>query len=67
MTRMNLSLGGGLDVVNVLDCNIIVSKFEIQLYYYVHFQINTLRKCLNLLILPNFRLNSGNTIILLKG
>ena len=35
-------------VTNVLDCDIIVSKFELQLCYYVHFQTNTLEKGMNL-------------------
>ena len=45
---MSASLRGV--VANVLDCDIIVSEFEIQSRYYVHFQINTLRKGMNLLI-----------------
>ena len=28
-------------VVNVLDCNIVVHEFEIQLRYYIHFWTNT--------------------------
>ena len=43
-------------VANVLDCDIIVHKFEHQSRYYVHFQINTLRKGMNLFIC--FGLNS---------
>ena len=35
------STGGGV-VVNVLHCDIVVSKFELQLRYYVHFRTNTL-------------------------
>ena len=31
-------------VVNMLDCNIIVNKFKLQLCYYVHFWTNTLGK-----------------------
>ena len=31
-------------VVYVLDCNIIVSKFELQSRYYIHFWTNTLGK-----------------------
>ena len=27
-------------VVNVLDCDIVVNKFEVQLYYYIHFGTN---------------------------
>ena len=31
-------------MANMLDCNIIVSEFELQPYYYIHFQTNTLWK-----------------------
>ena len=37
-------------VVNVLDCDIVVSKFEIQSWYYVHFQTNAFGKGMNPLI-----------------
>ena len=39
-------------VSNVLDCDVIVSEFELQKNYYIHFWINTLRKGMNLLIPP---------------
>ena len=39
-------------VANVLDCNIIVSKFKLQSCYYVHFQINNIGKDMSPLILP---------------
>ena len=39
-------------VVNVLDCDIIVSTFEFQLPFNVHFQTNTLWKCMNPFITP---------------
>ena len=32
------------EVANVLDCDIIVSKFELQSHNYVHFLTNTLGK-----------------------
>ena len=35
---------------NVLDCDIEVSEFELQLRYYIHFQRNTLCKGMNFLI-----------------
>ena len=35
---------------NVLYCNIVVSDFELQSSYYVHFWINTFRKGIYLLI-----------------
>ena len=38
-------------MVKVLDCGIIVSKFELWFHYYVYFQINTLGKGMNPLIL----------------
>ena len=39
-------------VANVLDNDIIVSEFEPQLYYCVHFRTNTLVKVMKLLISP---------------
>ena len=38
-------------VAKVLDCDNVVSEFELQLRYYVHFQIHTLGKYMNPLIL----------------
>ena len=38
-------------MVKVMDCGIVVSEFEFQLRYYVHFQANTLGKGMNPLIL----------------
>ena len=38
-------------VANVLNCNIIVNKFQFQLCYYIHFQTNTLGNDMNPLIL----------------
>ena len=35
-------------VANVLDCDIVVSKFEFHLCYYIHFWTNTLGKGMNL-------------------
>ena len=37
---------------NVLDSDIVVSKFKLQLGYYVHFWTNTLGKGMNSLIPP---------------
>ena len=34
-------------MAKVLNCSIIVSEFKLQLCYYVHFHINTLRKGMN--------------------
>ena len=39
-------------VVNVQQCNIEVSEFELQLLYYVHFRDNTPGKGMNPFILP---------------
>ena len=38
-------------MVKAMDCRIVVSEFELQSCYYVHFQTNTLGKDMNLLIL----------------
>ena len=35
-----------------MDCGIVVSEFELQSRYYVHFRTNTLGKSMNPLILP---------------
>ena len=43
---------GGILVVKVMDCEIIVSEFVLQSHYYVHFQANTLGKGMKPLILP---------------
>ena len=37
-------------VVNVLDCDIIVSEVELQSHYYVHFRIHSFRKGMNSII-----------------
>ena len=39
-------------MVKAMDCRIVVTEFEFQLRYYVHFRINTLEKGMNPLILP---------------
>ena len=38
-------------MVNALDYGIVMSEFELQLRYYVHFRTNTLGKGMNPLIL----------------
>ena len=38
-------------VTNVLDCIIVVNKFELQSRHYIYFQSNILEKGLNLFIL----------------
>ena len=40
------------EVVNVLNCKIVVSEFELKSRYYIHFRANTLGKDMNLLIPP---------------
>ena len=37
-------------MANVLDCDLFVNEFKLQLRYYVHFRTNTLGKCMNLFI-----------------
>ena len=39
-------------MVKAMDCGIVVREFELQSHYYVHFQVNTLGKGMNPLILP---------------
>ena len=39
-------------MVKAMDCGIVVSEFELQLRYYVHFWVNILGKGMNPLILP---------------
>ena len=47
-------------MAKVLDCSLEVSVFELYLHHYVHFQINTLGKGMNLLI-------PSATLVLLQG
>ena len=39
-------------IVKAQYCRIVVSEFELQLHYYIHFRTNALGKGLNPLILP---------------
>ena len=39
-------------MAKVLDCGLKVSKFKLQLCYYIHFQINTFEKGVNAFIPP---------------
>ena len=53
-------------MVNVLDCDIVVSEFELQLRYCVSFRTDTLRKGSNPFISTFiYGLNSTTTVILL--
>ena len=38
-------------VANIMDCDVVVSKFEFQSLYCIHFRTNTLGKDMDLLIL----------------
>ena len=51
-------------VANVLNCDIEVSEFELQLRYYIHFRTNSLEKATNSLIPPRWTLNSTYTLFL---
>ena len=39
-------------MVKAMECEIVVSEFELQSFYYVNFRRNTFEKDMNLLILP---------------
>ena len=39
-------------MVKAMDCGIVLSEFELQSHYYVHFRANTIGKGMNPLILP---------------
>ena len=39
-------------MIKAMDCEIVVSEFELQSLYYVHFRANTLGNGMNPLILP---------------
>ena len=41
----SLERGPGCVVANVLNCDIVVSEFELQLRHYIHFLANTHGKC----------------------
>ena len=51
-------------MVKVNDCRIVVSKFELQSRYYVHFWTNTLRKGKTSPYPPSYGLNSTSTVLL---
>ena len=44
-------------MAKVLNCSLKISKFELQLHYYIHFWTNTLVKGMNLLSFPKYVLN----------
>ena len=43
-------------VVNVLDCDIVVSRFKFNLHYYLYFRANTLKKVITPFIFPEMGL-----------
>ena len=69
-----LGLGSPCGVMaNVLDCEIVVSGFELQSYHYVHFQTSTIRKGTNTLIttknlsVSKYKMTEKVTVIDLKA
>ena len=61
--KISILFDGGIAVANVLDYNIIVSEFELQPRYHVHFQTNTLRKGMNSVIPTCYGLDSTTSVI----
>ena len=51
-------------MVKALACGIIVSKFKLQLLYYVNFRTNTVGKGMNPPYPPSYGLNSTTTVLL---
>ena len=51
-------------VAYILDYDIVVNEFKLQLCYNVHYLFNTLRKGVSSIILPTNRLNSTITVFL---
>ena len=60
---VTVSVNPRIVVVKVFDCNVVLSKFELQSQYYVHFPTNTLRKGMNPLHTPNYELNSTTNVL----
>ena len=50
-------------VANILDCDVVVSEFELKSGYYVNFRGNTVENVCNPLF-PNNKLNSTITVLL---
>ena len=48
-------------IIRVVDCEIVVNKFELQLRYYVHFRTNTTEKGKKLPYPFTYGLNCTNT------
>ena len=67
ISTIKITWGGPRGVmVKAMDCGIVVSEFEFQLHYYVHFETNTLGKGMNPSYPTNYGLNS-NTAVLLEN
>ena len=49
-------------MAKMLDCNLKVSKFELQSFYYVHFQVNTLGKGMKPFILSLYGVNNISAV-----
>ena len=54
-------------MVNVLACNTVVSEFELQLRYYVHYQANTFGSGLICFFFFPYGLNSSRTFLFEDG
>ena len=52
---------------DVLNYDIVLSKFKLQLHYYVHFWTNALEKGMNSFIPASYGLNSIMTIFFKNG
>ena len=50
-------------MVKVMECGIVVSEFEPQLRYYIHFRANTLGKSMNHPYPPSYVLNNTTTVL----
>ena len=50
-------------MVNVLNSTIVVSEFDLQSLYYVHFRTNTLEKGMNPTYASTDGLNSATTVL----
>ena len=51
-------------MANVLDCDIVVSEFELQSRYNIHFHTNTFWKGMTPSYSPRYGLNSTTTVLL---
>ena len=51
-------------MVKVMDSEIVVSEFELQSHYHIHFRTNTLGKDVNPFYPPIYGLNSTTTVLL---